>query len=71
MDDAGNKEFLDHFFNFIFLCKGVSIWRYIRGEAFWDKGNGMIMDTPGRRESLGSGKYRLMFRKEGLEVLGH
>ena len=36
-----------------------------------DKGNGMIMDTAGRRESLGSGKDCLMFRKEGLEVLGH
>jgi hypothetical protein len=31
----------------------------------------MIMNTAGRRESLGSGKYHLMFRKEGLEVLGH
>jgi hypothetical protein len=31
----------------------------------------MIMNTVGRRESLGSGKYHLMFRKEGLEVLWH
>ena len=44
---------------------------YIGGKASWDKGNGMIMDTTGRRESLGSGKYCLMFRKEGLEVLGN
>ena len=71
MDDSSSKEFLDHFFNFIFLCKGVAIWMYIGGEASWDKGNGMIMDTAGRRESLGGGKYLLMFRKEGLEVLGH
>jgi hypothetical protein len=71
MDDAGNKEFLDHFFNLIFLCKRVAIWTYIGGKATWDKGNGMIMDIEGRRESLGSGKYHLMFRKEGLEVLGH
>ena len=35
------------------------------------KGNGMIMNTAGRREALGSGKYHLMFRKEGLEVLQH
>ena len=35
------------------------------------KGNGMIMNTTGRRESLGSGKCYLMFRKEGLEVLRH
>jgi hypothetical protein len=33
------------------------------------KGNGMIMNTTGRREALGSGKYQLMFRKDGLEVL--
>jgi hypothetical protein len=33
------------------------------------KGNGMIMNTTGRRESLGSGKDHLMFRKDGLEVL--
>jgi len=32
------------------------------------KGNGMIMNTVGRRESMGSGKYHFMFRKEGLEV---
>jgi hypothetical protein len=34
----------------------------------WDKGNGMIMNTTGRRESLGSGKNHLMFRQDGLEV---
>ena len=71
MDDVDNKEFLDHLFNFIFLCKGVVLWTYIGGKASWDKGNGMIMNTVGRRESLGSGKYYLMFRKEGLQVLGH
>jgi hypothetical protein len=31
----------------------------------------MIMNTTGRRESLGSGKDHLMFRKDGLEVLQH
>ena len=35
----------------------------------WYKGNGMIMNTKGRRESLGSGKEQLMFRKDGLEIL--
>jgi hypothetical protein len=29
------------------------------------------MDTVGRRESVGSGKDYLIFRKEALEVLGH
>jgi hypothetical protein len=37
----------------------------------WYKGNGMIMNTMGRRESLGSGKNHLMFREDGLEVLWH
>jgi hypothetical protein len=37
-------------------------------KAFGYKGNGMIMNTMGRRESLGSGKYQLMFRKDGLDV---
>jgi hypothetical protein len=36
-----------------------------------DNGNGMIMNTMGRRESLGSGKYHLMLREDGLEVLRH
>jgi hypothetical protein len=40
-------------------------------KAFGYKGNGMIMNTVGRRESLGSGKYHFMFRNEGLEVLRH
>jgi hypothetical protein len=31
----------------------------IGGKASWDKGNGMIMNTTGRRESLGSGKKPL------------
>jgi hypothetical protein len=71
MDDVDSKEFLDHFFNFIFLCKGVVIWMDIGGTTPWEKGNGMIMNIAGRRESLGSGKYCLMFIKEGLKVLGH
>jgi hypothetical protein len=40
-------------------------------KAFWDKGNGMIMNTTGRRESLGSGKNHLMVREDGLEILRH
>jgi hypothetical protein len=40
-------------------------------EASWYKGNGMITNTMGRWESLGSGKYHLMFREDGLEVLRH
>jgi hypothetical protein len=65
------KEFLDHFLNFIFLGKGVTIQMDIGRKDSRYKGNGMIMNTMGRRESPGSGKYHLMFRKDGLEVLQH
>jgi hypothetical protein len=51
------------------LGKGVTIRTDIGREASWYKGNGMIMNTMGRREALGSGKDQLMFRKDGLEVL--
>jgi hypothetical protein len=68
-DNACIKEFLDHFLNFIFLGKGVMIWTNIGRKDSWYKGNGMIMNTMGRREALGSGKDQLMFRKDGLEVL--
>ena len=37
----------------------------------WYKGNGMIMNTTGRKESSGGGKYHLIFRKDGLVVLQH
>jgi hypothetical protein len=41
----------------------------IGGKASRDKGNGMIMNTTGRRESVGSGKNHLMFREDRMEVL--
>jgi hypothetical protein len=68
-NNACIKEFLDHFLNFIFLGKGVMIQTDIGRKDFGYKGNGMIMNTMGRREALGSGKDQLMFRKDGLEVL--
>jgi hypothetical protein len=70
VDNACIKEFLDHFLNFIFLGKGVTIGTDIRRKASWYKGNGMIMKTTGRRESLGSGKDHLMFKEDGLEHKG-
>jgi hypothetical protein len=39
------KEFLDHFLNFIFLGKGVTIQTDIGRKASRYKGNGMIMNT--------------------------
>jgi hypothetical protein len=65
------KQFLNHFLNFIFFGNGVMLGTDIRRKASRDKGNGMIMNTTGRRESLGSGKNHLMFREDGLEVLWH
>jgi hypothetical protein len=65
------KEFLDHVLNFIFFGKGVTMQANIGRKEVRYKGNGMIMNTTGRRESLGNGKYHLMFIKDGLEVLRH
>jgi hypothetical protein len=70
-DNTCVEEFLEHFLNFIFLGKGVSIRTSIGRKASWYTGNGMIMKTMGRREFLGSGKDHLMFIKDGLEVLWH
>jgi hypothetical protein len=56
VDNTYVKKFLNHFLNFIFLGKGVTIGMDIGRKASWDKGNGMIMNTTGRRESMGSGK---------------
>jgi hypothetical protein len=71
VDNACVKEFLDHFLNFIFWGKGVMIQMDIGRKDSEYKGNGMIMNTTRRRDSLGSGKYHLIFRKDGLEVLWH
>jgi hypothetical protein len=70
-DNTYVEQFLNHFLNFIFLEKGVTIGTYIGRRASWDKGKRMIMNTTGRRESLGTGKKHLMFREDGLEVLQH
>jgi hypothetical protein len=63
------EQFLNNFLNFIFLGKGVMIGTNIGRKSSWDKGNGMIINTMGRRDSLGIGKKHLMFREDGLEVL--
>jgi hypothetical protein len=56
------KQLLNHFLNFIFSGKMVMIGMDIGRKFSWDKGNRMIMNTMGRRESLGSGKTHLMFK---------
>jgi hypothetical protein len=71
VDNTYVEQFLNHFLNFIFLGKGVTIGTDIGRKDSWDKGNGMIMNTTRRRESLGSGKKHFMFREDGLEFLRH
>jgi hypothetical protein len=63
------EKFLNNFLNFIFLGKGMMIGTDIGRKASGDKGNGMIMNTTGRRKSLWVGKNNLMFGEDGLEVL--
>jgi hypothetical protein len=65
------ENFLNNFLNFSFLGKWVMIGMDIGRKDSLDKGNGMIMNTTGRRESMGSGKNHFMFREDGLEVLQH
>jgi hypothetical protein len=70
-DNTCGEKFLNNFLNFIFLGKGMTIGMNIGRKVVGDKGNGMIMNTMGRRKSLGSGKNNLMFGEDGLEVLRH
>jgi hypothetical protein len=55
-DNTYVEKFLNNFLNFIFLGKWMTIGTNTGRTVSWDKGNGMIMNTTGRRESLGSGK---------------
>jgi hypothetical protein len=71
MDNTCVEKFLNNFLIFIFLGKWIRIGTDIGRKDAGDKGNGMIMNTMGRRESLGSEKNNLMFREDGLEVLRH
>jgi hypothetical protein len=70
-DKACDEQLLNNFLNFIFLGKGMTIWENIGRKVFGCKGKGMIMNTMGRRNSLGSGKNNLMFGEDGLEVMRH
>jgi hypothetical protein len=71
VDNTCVEKFLNNFLNFIFLGKGMMIGMDIGRKVVRDKGNGMIMNTMRRRDSLGSGKNHLMFREDGLEVMWH
>jgi hypothetical protein len=69
VDNTCVEQFLNNVLNFIFLGKGMTTGTDIGRKVVKYKGNGMIMNTMGRREYLGSGKNHLMFREDGLEVL--
>jgi hypothetical protein len=71
MDNARNEQFLNNFLNLIFLGKGMTIRMNIGRKFVGDEGNGMIMNTTGRRNSLGSGKNSLMLGEDGLDVRRH
>jgi hypothetical protein len=67
-DNTCDEKLLNNFLNFIFLGKGMTIWKNIGRKATRYEGNGMIMHTMRRRKSFGSGKKNLMFGDDGLEV---
>jgi hypothetical protein len=71
MDNACDEKFFKIFLNFIFLGKGMMIGMNIGRKNTRVDGNGMIMNTTGRRKSLGSGKNSLMFGEVGLEFRMH
>jgi hypothetical protein len=47
----------------------MTIGMNIRRKDSGDEGNVIIMNTMGKRKSLGSGKNNLMFGEDGLEIL--
>jgi hypothetical protein len=67
-DNTYVEKFLNNFLNVIFLGKWVMIGTDIGRKDAYDKGNGIIMNTMGRRESLGIVKNHFMFREDGLKV---
>jgi hypothetical protein len=50
VDNTCIEKFLNHFLNFIFLGKGVTIGTDIGRKSSWDKWNGMIMNTMERMD---------------------
>jgi hypothetical protein len=70
-DNTYSENFLNNFLHFIFLLKGMTRGTKIGRKDVGDKGNGMIMNTTGRRKSLGSGKNNLVFGEDGLKVWWH
>jgi hypothetical protein len=70
-DNTCGEQFLKKILHFIFLGKGMMIGTNNKRKATKDKGNGIIMNTMRRNNSLGSGKKNLIFGEDGLEVPQH
>jgi hypothetical protein len=70
-DNTRFEQFLNNFLNFILPGKGMTIRVNIGRKASKDESNGMIMNTMGRGNSLGSGKNNLVFGEDRLEVKMH
>jgi hypothetical protein len=71
MDNTHYEQFLNSFMNFIVMGKEMMIGMNIGRKDTRYEGNGMIMNTTRRRNSIGSGKNSLMFGEDGLEVRMH
>jgi hypothetical protein len=70
-DKTHLEQFLHDFLNFILLGKGMTIRENIGRKTIENKGNGIIMNTMGRGKSLRSGKNKLVFGEDILEVRMH
>ena len=70
MDDSNSKEFLDHFFNFIFLQRGGDMDGYL-GEGFLGQEEWNDHEHHGKKGVPGEWNNHLMFIEDGLEVLQH
>jgi hypothetical protein len=71
MNNTCFKKFLNNFLNFIFPEKGMTIRTNIGRRTSKYQGNGMIMVTMGRGNSMGSVKDSLVSGKYRLEVKVH
>jgi hypothetical protein len=65
------EQFLNNFLNIILLGKRMMIRENIGRKTSQDYRSGMIMNTMGRGKSMGSGKTRLVFGEDRLEVRMH
>jgi hypothetical protein len=65
-DNIHLEQFLHYFLKFSLLGKWVTIRENIGRNTSRNKGNGMIMNTTRRRNSMRGGKNNLMFGKDSF-----